>query len=203
MPCFCRCTFCSPRESGIFSETEELCISRSSLRCLSSWRRSGHRGRAGGASGLFPRLSPDSGPAAYGKFDQEVHRPRTDQNHERDAPLFRYPDQGAGGHHAVPRCQIFHPVFPEIHRKNPARLAAAELWFGILAGRLIQPHFDCNAAAIRPSNSGCAFWGRDLNSGWNWQAMKYGWSCSSTISTRPRWGLVPLTFRPPFSSSAR
>src|SRR6185312_13558475 len=52
-----------------------------------------------------------------------------------------------------------------------------------------------SAAATKSRNSGAGRSGRDLNSGWNCEATKNGWSWSSMISTRRSSGDVPETTR--------
>ncbi len=52
-------------------------------------------------------------------------------------------------------------------------------------------------------NSGCGACGRDLNSGWNWQPTKYGWSGSSIISTSRRSGETPEITMPWLVSASR
>src|SRR5204862_8100096 len=59
------------------------------------------------------------------------------------------------------------------------------------------------AAATNSRNSGAGFSGRDLNSGWNCEATKNGWSLSSMISTRRSSGDVPDTTSPAASSLLR
>ena len=54
----------------------------------------------------------------------------------------------------------------------------------------------CRAAAMKPLNSGAGRSGRDLNSGWNCEATKNGWSSSSTTSTKRSSGEVPEMLRP-------
>src|SRR5678815_5567710 len=50
-----------------------------------------------------------------------------------------------------------------------------------LSARRLSP---CSyAAPMNVLNSGCGSNGLDLNSGWNWHPMKWGWSGNSTIST--------------------
>ena len=58
-------------------------------------------------------------------------------------------------------------------------------------------------APTNSRNSGAGRSGRDLNSGWNCEATKNGWSASSMISTRRSSGDVPETTRPAFSSRRR
>ena len=53
-----------------------------------------------------------------------------------------------------------------------------------------------SAARTNSRNSGAGRCGRDLNSGWYWEATKYGWSGSSMISTRRSSGDVPEMTRP-------
>ena len=54
---------------------------------------------------------------------------------------------------------------------------------------------------MNPWKRGLGLEGREVNSGWNWQAMKKGWFFNSTISTNPVPGLVPETTRSLPSSS--
>ena len=56
-------------------------------------------------------------------------------------------------------------------------------------------------ALINPSKSGCALYGRLLNSGCACVATKYLQSGASTNSTSLPSGLVPATTKPPFSIS--
>src|SRR5205807_1699715 len=46
-------------------------------------------------------------------------------------------------------------------------------------------------------NKGCGSSGLDLNSGWNWQPIKCGWSGNSTISTYVPSGVDPEIRSPP------
>ena len=54
-------------------------------------------------------------------------------------------------------------------------------------GNCLAAHQDCplTAASMKLENKGCPPRGRDVNSGWNWQATNQGWSASSIISTNP------------------
>lgn len=52
------------------------------------------------------------------------------------------------------------------------------------------------AAAMKPLKSGWAASGLLRNSGWNWQAMKKGWSASSISSTSSPWCEVPVMRKP-------
>ncbi len=52
------------------------------------------------------------------------------------------------------------------------------------------------ATSINPLNNGPGLFGLDLNSGWNCEATKYGWSFSSTISTNLPSGDVPEHIKP-------
>src|SRR4029453_19223250 len=50
----------------------------------------------------------------------------------------------------------------------------------------------CSSAALtNAAKSGCGSSGRLLNSGWNWQPMKYGWFLISIISASRPSGLRP------------
>ena len=60
-----------------------------------------------------------------------------------------------------------------------------------------------NAAPTKSRNSGAGRSGRDLNSGWNCEATKNGWSEISMISTRRSSGDVPEITRPSASSRRR
>ena len=51
-------------------------------------------------------------------------------------------------------------------------------------------------AAINELNIGAGSHGLDLNSGWNCEATKYGWSLSSIISTKSSSGDNPLNTNP-------
>jgi len=59
------------------------------------------------------------------------------------------------------------------------------------------------AAPTKSRKSGSGRVGRELNSGWNWEATKNGWSGSSMISTRRSSGEVPLATRPSSSNRLR
>jgi len=56
-----------------------------------------------------------------------------------------------------------------------------------------RPSARSSAASMNPLNSGAGRSGRDLNSGWNCEATKNGWSSSSITSTRRSSGEVPET----------
>ena len=60
-----------------------------------------------------------------------------------------------------------------------------------------------SAAATNSRNSGAGRSGRDLNSGWNCEATKNGWSRSSMTSTRRSSGDVPETTSPAASRRLR
>ena len=61
--------------------------------------------------------------------------------------------------------------------------------------------FLCSLAAFtNPTNKGCGLSGLEVNSGWNWLAIKKGWFGISTISTSLPSGEVPEQISPASSS---
>src|SRR5205085_9565271 len=68
---------------------------------------------------------------------------------------------------------------------------------------IVRPPARSTAAPTKSRNSGCGRSGRDLNSGWYWEATKNGWWGSSIASTSRSSGEVPEQTRPACSSRLR
>ena len=58
-------------------------------------------------------------------------------------------------------------------------------------------------AATKPSKIACGRLGREINSGWNWAAIKNGWPLISTISTKRPSGLRPEKVKPAAAKRSR
>src|SRR5204862_223806 len=88
----------------------------------------------------------------------------------------------------------------EHHRDRGLVVGAEDRLVAVGPAALLADRLDRDVAV---RNSGAGFSGRDLNSGWNCEATKNGWSLSSMISTRRSSGDVPDTTSPAASSLLR
>src|SRR6185369_9128848 len=75
-----------------------------------------------------------------------------------------------------------------VDRKRPAVICGSD---SSAEGSGTRPPACSNAAPTKSRNSGAGRSGRDLNSGWNCDATKNGWSSISMISSRRTAGDVP------------